>query len=281
MSSVTFGAMGTGIDVWCGDVDAAEEVRSWFSKVESVCTRFRPGSELSRINRSPAGMVILSSMLTEVMQAADRARSITGGLVDVGVGGDVVAWGYDRSFEQVRDVEDTPSRRTRPRWTLQGHALIRGPGTLIDLGGVAKGWACDRAVERGLASVVSAGGDIRSSDPRTVVSVRDPFGELVARVNVGVGALATSSTSRRRWKAGDREVSHIIDPRTMAPVSSPVMSATVVAASAVDAEAGAKATLLMGEDSLVWADGADWIAGALVVWHDGSVYATPGLEVAA
>jgi thiamine biosynthesis lipoprotein len=281
MSSVAFGAMGTGIDVWCGDADAAEEVRAWFTEVESVCTRFRPGSELSRINRSPAGMVMLSSMLTEVMQAADRARSITGGLVDVGVGGDVVAWGYDRSFEEVRDVEDTPSRRTRPRWNLQGHALIRDPETLIDLGGVAKGWASDRAVERGMASVVSAGGDIRSSDPRTVVSVMGPFGELVARVNVGVGALATSSTSRRRWKVGGREVSHIIDPRTMAPVSSPVMSATVVAASAVDAEAGAKAALLMGEDSLVWADAADWIAGALVVWHDGSVYATPGLEVAA
>jgi thiamine biosynthesis lipoprotein len=223
---------------------------------------------------------MLSPMLTEVMQAADRARELTGGLVDVGVGAGVVTWGYDRSFEQVRDVEDTPPPGERPSWTLQGHALIRGPGTLIDLGGVAKGWACDQAVERGMASVVSAGGDIRSIDPRTVVSVMDPFGELATRVSVGVGALATSSTTRRRWKAGGTEVSHIIDPRTMAPVSSPVMSATVVAASAVDAEAGAKAALLMGEDALVWADGADWIAGALVVWHDGSVYATPGLEVA-
>jgi thiamine biosynthesis lipoprotein len=76
-------------------------------------------------------------------------------------------------------------------------------------------------------------------------------------------------------------VSHIIDPRTTAPVSSPVMSATVVAASAADAEAGAKAALLTGEEALIWADHADWIAGALVVWHDGSVYATQGLEVAA
>jgi FAD:protein FMN transferase len=281
VSRVTFGAMGTGIDVWCDDVDAAEEVRAWFTEVESVCTRFRAGSELSRINRSPAGRVMLSSMLTEVMQAADRARALTVGLVDVGVGADVVAWGYDRSFEQVRDVEDAPSKSTRPRWTLHGHALIRGPGTLIDLGGVAKGWASDQAVERGMASVVSAGGDIRSNDPRTVVSVMDPFGELAARVSIGVGALATSSTSRRRWKAGGREVSHIIDPRTMSPVSSPVMSASVVAASAVDAEAGAKAALLMGEDALVWAEDAEWIDGALVVWHDGSVYATPGLEVAA
>ena len=67
----------------------------------------------------------------------------------------------------------------------------------------------------------------------------------------------------------------------MEPAQSPVLSATVVAKSAVDAEAGAKAALLMGERALVWAADADWIDAALVVWHDGSVYATPGIEVAA
>lgn len=281
MSRVTFKAMGTGIDAWCEDVDAADLVRAWFTDVESVCSRFRPGSELSRINRSSSGTVVLSTMLADVMRAADRARFLTGGLVDVGLGAELAAWGYDRSFEQVRDVEAAPSRRSHPSWQIHDHALTRGPGTLIDLGGVAKGWACDQAVERGLARVVSAGGDINSDDPLTVVTVMDPFGELAARVSVGVGALATSSTTRRRWKVGGRDVSHIIDPRTMEPVASPVLSATVVARSAVDAEAGAKAALLLGDDALVWAADADWIDGALVVWHDGSVYATPGIEVVA
>jgi thiamine biosynthesis lipoprotein len=219
-------------------------------------------------------------MLAEVMQAADRARSLTEGLVDAGVGAGVIEWGYDRSFERVRDLEVEPERAVRPSWAISDRALTRAAGTRIDLGGVAKGWASDRAVEGRMAQVVSAGGDIRSDDPRTVVSVVDGEGEIAARLHLGVGALATSSTTRRRWKAGKREVSHIIDPRTMEPVDSPVSSATVVAATAVDAEAGAKAALLMGEEALAWAAAADWIDGALIVWHDGSVYATRGIQVA-
>ena len=281
MTRVTFPAMGTVIDVWCEDVEAAERVRSWFASVESVCSRFMAGSELDRVNRAPDGTVILSELLAEVVQAADRARSLTEGLVDAGVGAGLMAWGYDRSFENLRDLETEPSSTPSPRWSIEGRALTRGPGTMIDLGGVAKGWACDRAVTGGMARVVSAGGDMRSADPLTTVAVMDPEGTLAARIELGMGALATSSVSRRRWKAGGREVSHIIDPRTMAPVISPVHSATVVARSAVEAEAGAKAALLLGERALVWAEEADWIDGALVVWHDGSVYATPGLAVAA
>jgi thiamine biosynthesis lipoprotein len=152
---------------------------------------------------------------------------------------------------------------------------------MIDLGGVAKGWSCDRAVERGLATIVSAGGDIRSDDPGTIVSVVDPWGETAARLRLGIGALATSSTTRRRWKAGAREVCHLIDPRTMTPIDTPILSASVVVRSAVGAEAAAKTVLLRGEAGLAWAADTDWVDAAVVVWHDGSVYATPGVEVAA
>jgi thiamine biosynthesis lipoprotein len=281
MSRVSFAAMGTGIDAWCDDADGVAEVRAWFEDVEAVCSRFRPDSELSRVNRAQSATVTLSGMLADVMHAADRARLITDGLVDVGVGAGVIEWGYDRSFEQVRDLDVAPQPLARPGWSIEGRQLTRDPGTSIDLGGVAKGWSCDRAVESGMATVVSAGGDIRSNDPRTVVSVLDPQGGIAARLHLGAGALATSSTTRRRWKAGGNEVCHLIDPRTMEPVRSPVLSATVLASTAVDAEAGAKAAVLMGDRSLAWADLASWIRGALVVWHDGSVYATSGVEMAA
>jgi thiamine biosynthesis lipoprotein len=281
MNRVSFAAMGTGIDAWCDDADGAAQVRGWFEEVESVCSRFRPDSELSRVNRAQSGTVTLSGMLADVLQAADSARTLTDGLVDVGVGAGVIHWGYDRTFEQVRDLGVAPQHIARPGWSIVGRRLTRDRGTSIDLGGVAKGWACDQAVERGMARVISAGGDIRSEDSRTVVSVLDPDDDVAVRLVLGVGALATSSTTRRRWKAGGREVCHIIDPRTMEPVRSPVSSATVVASSAVEAEAGAKTAVLMGDQALTWADHADWIRGAVVVWHDGSVYATNGIEVAA
>ena len=281
MIHVTFPAMGTGIDAWCPEPESAAELRNWFEEVESVCSRFLPNSELSRLNRSALGEVVVSSLFAEVMTAADRLRSLTDGLVDVGVGGSVSDWGYDRSFDEVLGLEEVPAPVPFPHWSLEGRRLTRSSGTTIDLGGVAKGWSCDRAVERGLATVVSAGGDIRSDDPRTIVSVVDSWDEVALRLRLGIGALATSSTTRRRWKVGDREVCHLIDPRTMAPIGTPILSASVLARSAIDAEAGAKAVLLRGEDGLAWASETSWVDAAVVVWHDGSVYATPGIEVAA
>ena len=99
-------------------------------------------------------------------------------------------------------------------------------------------------------------------------------GIVLAEVGVGVGALATSSTARRAWTVAGHRVSHLIDPRTGDPVQSPVVSATVTAATALEAEAGAKAVLLMGTEGLAWADGQSWIRSALVEWHDGSAFAT-------
>ena len=281
MINVTFAAMGTGVDAWCRDPESADGLRGWFEEVEDVCSRFRPGSELSRVNRSPAGEVVVSDLLAEVLTAADWMRSVTGGLVDAGVGAGVSGWGYDKSFDEGLGLDAAPSHIPSPSWSLTGRRLSRSPGTHIDLGGVAKGWACDRAVEQRLATVVSAGGDIRSSDPRTFVSLVDPWDQVAVRLHLGVGALATSSTTRRRWKVGNREVCHLIDPRTMSPVDTPILSATVLARSAVEAEAGAKAVLIRGEDGLAWAAETDWIAEAVVVWSDGSVYATPGIDVAA
>lgn len=281
MTQVTFRAMGTGVEAWCPDGTSAAVLRDWFEQVEATCSRFRPDSELSRANSSPDGEIVISRLLAEVMHAADRARTLTDGLVDVGVGAAVTGWGYDRTFEQVRDIDRPPRPIPAPEWELRSRRLVRPPQTRLDLGGIAKGWACDRAVELGMASVVSAGGDIRSIDPATTVSVIDPWGATAVRIRLGSGGLATSSTSRRRWKAGTRDVSHVIDPRSMEPVRTPILSATVVASSAADAEAGAKAVLLHGDDGLAWAADRDWIEGAVVVWHDGSVYATPGVEAAA
>jgi thiamine biosynthesis lipoprotein len=122
---------------------------------------------------------------------------------------------------------------------------------------------------------------MRSADPETTASVTSTDGGVVFRVHVGRGALATSSVERRRWNVAGSGVSHIVDPRTMRPVRSPVVSATVLATTAVDAETGAKAVLLLGEDGLAWASRQDWITAAIVIWNDGSVYGTPGLEVAA
>lgn len=281
MIYTSFRAMGTEIEAWGDRPDQEAVLRDLFEEVEAVCSRFRPNSELSLINAQSSSTHPLSPLLVEVLEAAEKARTDTDGLVDIGVGAAVADWGYARTFGEVTDLTHGPGANPLPRWEVQGGTLVKSPQTRIDLGGIAKGWTCDRAVDRGLCLVASAGGDMRSIHPETTATVLDPWGNLAARVRVGAGALATSSVGKRRWRVEGREVSHLMDPRSMTPVVTPIVSATVVAATAVEAEAGAKAVLLLGDEGLAWADEQVWISAALAVWHDGSVFATTGLEVAA
>ena len=277
----TFAAMGTTAWARTADEESAAAVMRWFTAVESAASRFDASSELTAVNRSDSDIVPLGPVLADLFRTADEMRRATGGLVDPAVGVSIVDWGYDVSFETIIPPESAPRPTPAAVWQVSGSAIERVPGVLMDLGGIAKGWTCDRAVETGLASVASAGGDLRSADQRLVVDVLHPFGGTAASLHVGVGALATSSTARRRWQVGGLDAHHIIDPRTGEPARSPVVSASVMARTSAEAEAGAKAVLLHGADGLAWAADQSWLGGAVVCWADGSVYGTGDLEVAA
>ncbi len=270
--------MGTDV-VAAGDEPGV--VARFFARAESVFSRFDPTSELSLLNGSDAWEISVSDELGGCLQGAVELRDRTAGLIDPAVGGAVIDWGYDRTFSAVEDLARPRSVRRPGSWSIAGNVVRRRPGTQLDLGGIAKGWTADRAVEVGLADVVSAGGDVRSRRHGTRVAIADPWGDTVAVAHLGIGGLATSSSTRRRWKVGDVDAHHIIDPRRLQPAVSPVLSASVIAATAVEAEAGAKAVLLHGEHGLAWADNQDWVTAALVVWHDGNVFATTGWDLAA
>lgn len=277
-----FAAMGTTVSVTASSAADVGATQAWFGEVERVCSRFRPDSDLTLVNDAPSGCVMVSRMLAEVLDAAQKLRTLTDGLVDPGVGGEVIRWGYDRSFEQLTNRAEPVGNGDRSvEWHLDGRWLTRSPGMRLDLGGVAKGWAADRAVEQGLASIVSAGGDVRSCHPDAAVEVLGPDDEILATLRLGRRALATSSVAKRRWRVAGGTAHHVIDPRTGAPAGGPIVSATVVAATALEAEAGAKAMLLHGVDGLAWVAAQRWLEGGLAVWSDGSVYATAGIEVAA
>ncbi len=278
MNRAEFRAMGTQVIAMSEEVEA---VSRFFSDAEAVFSRFDPSSELASLNNDARAVVEVSEDLSACLHEAAELRDRTDGLVDPAVGGAVADWGYDRTFAEIQDRDTVGTVRDLGHWSIVGNEVRRSPGVRLDLGGVAKGWTADRAVDLGLADVVSAGGDVRSNVATTNVAIEDPWGAIAARVHLGRGGLATSSSTRRRWKVGGVDAHHIIDPRRLRPAVSPVFSATVSARSAVDAEAGAKAVLLHGERGLVWAERQDWVTAALVVWHDGNVYATSGWTMAA
>jgi thiamine biosynthesis lipoprotein len=276
----TFGAMGTTFEVHAPSPTAHESVHRLVDRHEQRFSRFLGTSELSGINDSTDQIIGISDHMRSVLNAATRMHSLTGGLVDIGVGQAVRMWGYDVSMDELTEPRRAPDGFTASHWELTGQGVRLSSGTQLDLGGIAKGWTCDQAVESDFASMVSAGGDLRSTDPSLVVGIVDHKDREVAEVEVGVGALATSSRMKRRWALEEGEAHHLIDPRSMRPAITPITSASVVAATAVEAEAGAKAVLLLGDKGLAWADRQPWIREALAIWHDGSVYATKPRQAA-
>lgn len=270
MTRHEFKAMGTWFEVHSHrHPDACE---SFVAACEARFSRFLPSSELSRLNADPEARRSLGREMADVLGVAAEMRDRTGGLVDIGVGSAMKAWGYDRPFASGVGRSDLPGHVPPPTWSVSGRSVEFAPGVTLDLGGIAKGWTADQLVERDIASIASAGGDLRSVDPGLVVEVVG--GSTQVDLPVGIGALATSSTQRRTWRAAGRQVNHIIDPRTMKPTDSPIVTATVVAETAVEAEAGAKAVLLLGAEGLAWASDQAWIRQAIAFWDDGSVFAT-------
>jgi FAD:protein FMN transferase len=281
-----FHAMGTHVDVLL-DVDpgadavlALASVEHEFRRLEALMTRFDADSELSRLNA--AGAADVSDELVEVVRLALEARERTGGRFDPTVHEALVAAGYDRSFELVDDRP--PSAAARPAGgAVRIHAarIELDPGVRLDLGGIGKGYAVDRAVER-LASLgpclVNGGGDlaVRGTPSMGVwpVGLETPCGRLT--LGVSDGALATSGTDRRRWRSGGELRHHLIDPATGRPAASDLLRITVAAPTAVEAEVLAKALFFAGEEAAAAEADALGVA-ALLITTDGRVRPAGGI----
>src|SRR6478736_7076075 len=159
--------------------DALAQVPVWFEGWEQQLSRFRPDSELSLLNDSTGRPVQVSAELWEVLRLALAAADETGGLVTPAVLNAMEAAGYDRTFEALgpSEAESGDTIESDPaiipdwheiRTDPDDHSVYTPSGIRLDFGGVAKGWAADRAASwLGLAgpALVDAGGDIAVSGP--------------------------------------------------------------------------------------------------------------------
>jgi thiamine biosynthesis lipoprotein len=236
-----------GTEVEClldGDVEACRAVEHEFTRLEALLSRFRPDSELSRLNRF--GALDAGPDLFEVVRLALDARARTDGLFDPTVHDAVVAAGYDRSFELLpEDGEGGGPARCGGAVELTGSTIRLAPGVRLDLGGIAKGYAVDRAVallSRAGSCLVNAGGDLAVAGGAWPVAVEDAGLTL----ELSSGAIATSGRDRRRWTRAGEERHHLIDPRSGTPADGDLVRATVYAPTAVEAEVLAKVAFLTG-----------------------------------
>ena len=195
------------------------------------------------------------------------AREQTGGLFDPTVHDAVVAAGYDRSFELLAaDGPPAAPGRCGGAVEIDGETIRLAGGTRLDLGGIAKGYAVDRALAL-LApagpALVNAGGDLAVSGGSWPVAIAGTDLTLA----LTSGALATSGRDRRHWRRGEEEQHHLVDPATGRPARTLVLTATVFGPTAAEAEVLAKIAFLTGSVDaphvLVRADGRVVVGGGL------------------
>jgi thiamine biosynthesis lipoprotein len=259
-------AMGSEARIVAGDVPA--DAISWavaeLEWLEQCWSRFRPDSELSRLNASAGEWVEVSApMLLALTCSADLHRA-TRGCFDPTILPALERNGYDRSFELVATVGDgehTPE--AAPGFAgvevdFQHASVCIPRGTRIDLGGIGKGLAAD-LIARGLidrgarSALVEVGGDLRvRGEPPAEgpwrIPVEDPFdpARVVFDVVVDGAALVASTTQIRTWTRGGRRHHHLIDPATGTSAFTGVAAVVATGQDAWWAEGIAKAIIVAG-----------------------------------
>lgn len=281
--------MGTDVHVVVvgGARSLLDEAQLRIDQLERRWSRFLPESEISTLNRRAGHTVAVSSDTVELITRGLQAWRVTNGLFDPTVLGAVVRAGYDRSFDLINSA-DAPNRASALELGAAGIAVGDGwvklpADTGFDPGGVGKGLAADLVVDVLLeagadGACVNLGGDVRAkgrgpSEHGWTIAVEHPYERaLLAVVGLTDGAVASSSTLKRRWNVGGSPRHHLIDPATGAPSTTKIVFATAVAAHAWAAEIWAKVVVLSGGFAVLNRSGVE----ALAVDDQGRVARTFG-----
>ncbi len=261
----------------CGVSQA--QIDAELEAINAAMSTYLPDSELSRFNQLPADVwFTMSPSLAAVVQTANLLWQRSGGAFDVTIGPLVNLWGFGppgsreppsaEEQAQAHAVVGMQHLRFRQQGT-QAQMAKATAGVYVDLSALAKGYAVDRVAELYASAgcldfMVDIGGEIRAAgvnprgEPwRIGVEVPDPQSLGVSQTVLALAdaSIATSGDYRNFRVVDGVRVDHLIDPRSGQPANNHVVSATVLHASAMWADAYATALMVMGmEQGLAFAD---------------------------
>jgi len=269
--------------------EAEAELRS----VEAHMSTWITGTEISTLNGAGAGQFVpLSAESLEVLHAARDAHVATDGAFDVTCRPLVELWRRAAQRGAPPSESELADARDASHWSLieltDTGAVKRRDSARVDLGGIAKGRAIDRAADvlraAGVSgAMVDVGGDLvcfgrPATGEKWSIDVRNPFGPgKMAAFEVTEASVCTSGNYARFAEIAGVRYSHIVDPRNGRPVDSAV-SVTVLAATAMTADAWATALSVLGPagvDRLPDGVEAMIVVGTAVDHH---VFRTPGFH---
>jgi thiamine biosynthesis lipoprotein len=248
---------------------ALDRALRMFSTVDTTCTRFVPTSPLMVANARPDHWHRVTQTLFRAVVEAHLSYQRTRGRFDPRVFQDLIRLGYDGNLAFGGDDAVTPFRSGvrrplgpwRPRFRGGPRPELHLGGIPIELGGIGKGlavrWATEILRAERDSFLIEAGGDCAAVGPgpdgggwRVRVEHPGTASSPLAVLELVDAACATSSTRVRRWKSGDADVHHLIDPRSGASGGLGLVSVTVVADDPADAEVTSKTLFLEGRKGI-------------------------------
>jgi thiamine biosynthesis lipoprotein len=259
---------------------AAQAALARIGALDALLSDYRDDSEIAELGRAAAGPPVAASpdLLAVLAQAQDLARR-SGGAFDVTVGPLSRLWRRARRTGDLPDAGELAAARALVGMGLldldlrAGSARLKRAGMRLDLGGIAKGYAADQALDvlraAGLPrALVTLGGEVVAGSPPPglsgwTVAVRTP-GSDVAPLLLAEAAASTSGDEQQWVEIAGVRYSHVLDPRTGQALTGR-RSVTVVAPSGLEADGLATAVSVMGADDGIRLIEATRGASALVV----------------
>lgn len=290
---VTIKAWGEPDSLLKGAVNAAfREI----DRIDSLSSIFSTRSAVYQLNQEGK---IVSAELAGLIQKALEVSAKSEGAFDPTVMPLIQIWGFydstghERKVPSEKGIEEVLKFVDYRMIEIEADTirldLKRAKG--VDLSGIAKGYAVDRAVgilrEQGVEKgIVDAGGDIFCIGHKRngwVIGIRNPRSdnpnETIGVISVDSGAIATSGDYENFFELDGVRYHHLIDPATGMPARGAI-SATIIAPTATQADAWATALFVMGEKGIAILDSLDDLEG-MIVLKDGEVIKTsrfPTLE---
>lgn len=261
---------------------AVEAAFQTIAKTHRLMSFHAADSDVGRLNRTAAAEAVSVDAWTfQVLEAALELNRQSGGIFDIAIAPRF----QDRCVTPGRNADQMSSCNMQDRALIE---LLPGNGVRfhdnsvkIDLGGIAKGFAVDRAIDVlrdfGIpCGLVNAGGDLAAfGSEGFTVDIRDPrnASHILSRVELINAAIASSGGELDPFRSTDVGAPAIIDPASLERVSR-VYGATVRAPSCLIADALTKVVMISTKSSAPLLK--RYGASALFAAADGDIYMTPG-----
>jgi len=276
--------------------NAIDATFSEIERLESLMSGFKEGSDIDRINRS-AGIrpVKVSKDVLKVITKAKEISEMTNGAFDITIGPLSSLWGFGVKEDHL--PHQTEIRRLLPLVDYRelivdkerSEVFLKRKGMMIDLGGIAKGYAADVGVDvlkgRGIrAGIVAVAGDIRVFGKRPDgrpwhIGIKHPRekDKVLTTIDLSDGSISTSGDYERFFIKDGIRYHHIIDPKTGYPASG-CQSVTIISKEDVLADAVATGVFVLGpERGMEFIESRGGLEG-IIVDSKGRVTVSSGLK---